>query len=110
MRPRPPHELVRIRETPADPSFPSGHVITAVLILGFLLYVVTILIKQRVLRSILQLACLYGIIFSGIARIYHGAHWLSDVYGAALLGALILAIIVAIHRWLVANLDGPEQP
>ncbi len=69
MRPRPSHELVRIREIATDPSFPSGHVITAVLILGLLLYFIRILIKQPVLRLILQLACLYGIIFSGIAHL-----------------------------------------
>ena len=109
MRPRPSHELVRIQDAANDPSFPSGHVITAVLILGFLLYIVTILTKQPLVRLILQLACLYGIIFCGIARIYHGAHWFSDVYGAALLGALILAVIIAIHRWLLAKLDMPVR-
>jgi len=81
-----------------------------VLILGFLLYIITILIKQPLLRLILQLACLYGIIFSGIARIYHDAHWFSDVYGAALLGALILAVIVAIHRWLLGQARVAIEP
>ena len=70
--------------------------------------IITILIKQPLLRLILQLACLYGIIFSGIARIYHGAHWFSDVYGAVLLGALILAVIVAIHRWLLGEVRQAE--
>ena len=76
---------------------------------SILLYIVTILTKQPLVRLILQLACLYGIIFCGIARIYHGAHWFSDVYGAALLGALILAVIIAIHRWLLAKLDMPVR-
>lgn len=100
-RPRPSPELVRVTDNPSGPSFPSGHTITAFLIFGLLLYFATVLVRPPWLRLSLQLACLYGIVFTGLARIYHGAHWFSDVYGAALLGILILAIFIAAHRALL---------
>src|SRR2546428_1778285 len=39
MRPRPSHELVRIRDTANYPSFPIGQDISALCILGILLYI-----------------------------------------------------------------------
>ena len=97
-RPRPSPQLVRIIDEASGPSFPSGHTITAVLIFGFILYLATTLVQRSWLRLLLQLACLYGIIFTGLARVYHGVHWPSDVYGAALLGALLLAPLILVDR------------
>jgi len=101
-RPRPSSHLVRIVDGASGPSFPSGHTITAVLIFGFLFYLATTLVRRPWLRLLLQMACLFGIIFTGLARIYHGAHWLSDVYGAVLLGILILTLLIVLGRLVIS--------
>ena len=105
-RPRPSPDLVRVTDAASGPSFPSGHAITAVLIFGLLFYFATILVRPAWLRLSLQLACLYAIVFTGLARIYHGAHWFSDVYGALLLGLLILAPIIALDRLVIWRRQG----
>jgi len=102
-RPRPSPHLVRIIGEASGPSFPSGHTITAVLIFGLLLFLATILVHRPWLRLPLQLACLYAILFTALARIYHGAHWPSDILGSALLGSLILAFFVWAHRHLMGK-------
>ncbi len=74
-------------------SFPSAPAVTAVLTFGLLLYF-SLGIKRASLRIPLQAFCLYAIVFTGLNRIYDGACWLSDVYGAFLLGALIVAVLI----------------
>ncbi len=109
-RPRPTPELVHITDAADGPSFPSGHAITAVLIFGLLLYFATVVVRPAWLRLPLQLACLYAIVFSGLARIYHGVHWLSDVYGAVLLGVLILCVPIALDRLAICRPRGVTYP
>jgi len=99
-RPRPSPDLVRVTDHPTGPAFPSGHTVSAVIIFGLLFYFTTTMVRPLWLRLPLQLACIYGIAFTGLARIYHGAHWFSDVYGAAILGGLLLAVLIALHRHL----------
>ena len=102
-RPRPSPHLVRIIDEASGPSFPSGHTITAVLTFGFILYLATALIQRPWLRLPLQSACLYGIVFTGLARIYHGAHWPSDVYGAVLFGVLLLTPLIVLDRLAISS-------
>ncbi|HEU4760055.1 MAG TPA: phosphatase PAP2 family protein [Dehalococcoidia bacterium] len=99
-RPRPSAALVRVADAPSGSGFPSGHAITAFLVFGLLLYLATVLVRPLWARLLLQLACLYGIVFTGLARVYHGAHWPSDVLGAFYLGALFLALLIAADRIL----------
>jgi undecaprenyl-diphosphatase len=89
-------------------SFPSAPAITAMLTFGLLLYF-SLGIKRAILRIPLQASCLYVIVFTGLNRIYEGASWLSDVYGAFLLGALILAVLIfADTVWPAAGLPAGE--
>ena len=70
-------------------SFPSGHVDASV---GF--FGVILLARRRV-----GLACLPIPILIGFSRLYLGAHWLSDVVCAAVLG-----IVAALIVWHFAQL------
>ena len=65
-------------------SFPSGHVAASTAFFGVLL-----MARRRV-----GLACLLIPILIGLSRMYIGAHYLSDVVCAAVLGALC-ALVVA---------------
>jgi undecaprenyl-diphosphatase len=69
-------------------SFPSGHVDASV---GF--FAVLLLARRRI-----GIACLPIPILIAFSRLYLGAHWLSDVVCAAVLG--ILAAVLATHFFL----------
>jgi membrane-associated phospholipid phosphatase len=64
-------------------SFPSGHVSASTSFFGVLL----------IARRRIGLACLPIPIFIGISRMYIGAHYLSDVVCAAILGFLCALVI-----------------
>jgi membrane-associated phospholipid phosphatase len=70
-RPRPGFDWA---EVPPETSFPSGHSMNS-----FVVYVLAVVLVASV----------------GISRIYLGAHWLSDVIGGYLAGALWLLVLVA---------------
>jgi membrane-associated phospholipid phosphatase len=90
-------------------SFPSAPAITAILTFGLLLYF-SLGIKRAILRIPLQVFCLYAIVFTGLNRIYEGASWLSDVYGALLLGALILAVLIFADIVWLARESPSDEP
>lgn len=97
-RPRPSELLVNVSGQPGDASFPSGHAVVATLAFAMIFYFSAALIRRVWLRIAVQLFCVYGVIFTGIARMYHGLHWASDVYGSLLLASLALAVVIAAHR------------
>lgn len=95
-RPRP--DLDRL--VPGNgPSFPSGHVMAAVAIWGLLPPVVALLTGRRSAWwwSVgISATVITAVAFS---RVYLGVHWLSDVLGALLLGALYLLAVEALLEW-----------
>jgi undecaprenyl-diphosphatase len=66
---------------------------------GFLFFLVFTRIKHSRLRA--ALLCLLGapVLFVGLARIYQGEHWASDVLGGYLLGGLALAAVIRFYGW-----------
>jgi len=97
---RPTADLVRVSSMPDSPGFPSGHVVGVVVVFA-LLYV----LAPRLLRSPLPALALRaaGVLFIaiiGIARVWAGAHWPSDVLGGYLFALLYLAPAAALYqRW-----------
>ena len=78
-------------------AFPSGHVLASTAFFGVLIFV-----RRRV-----GLACLPIPIVVGLSRMYLGAHYLSDVVCAAVLG-LLCALVVA-HFFLRGVIDSPTS-
>ncbi len=97
-RPRPAADLVFVNDPPGDPSFPSGHVVGAVMVYGLLFYFAGVFLQDRRLRIAAQAACAYVIAFNAMERIYTGNHWFSDVYGGVLMAGLYLPILIWAHR------------
>lgn len=81
------------------PSFPSGHVMAAVAIWGLLPPVVALLTGRRSAWwwSVGISATVIGAV--AFSRVYLGVHFLTDVVGALLLGALYLLAVERLLEW-----------
>ena len=83
----------------AGQSFPSGHVMAAVALWGLLPPVVALFTHRRFLWwcSVLLSAAVIALV--AVSRVQLGAHWLSDVVGAVLLGSLYLLAVEWLLDW-----------
>ncbi len=97
-RPRPSPDLVEVTASPSTASFPSGHVVTAVLVYGFLFYLAGRSIPHQALRYGLQAVCLAIVILTALQRVTTGVHWPSDLLGGLLFGGLLLSLLIWSHR------------
>jgi membrane-associated phospholipid phosphatase len=111
-RPRPSTELIQLRIDPKEiegfPSFPSGHTVHYTVFFGFLGFLAATRLKPPALSWPL-LSVLAGLVLLvGPARIYLGAHWISDVLGGYLLGGAVLVSGVNLHRRWSSRSGNPE--
>jgi membrane-associated phospholipid phosphatase len=60
-----------------------------------------------------MVACAVPMLFVGVARVYAGHHWPSDVLGGYMLGGLLLAVTIHLYRTRVQphalSLDAPRH-
>jgi undecaprenyl-diphosphatase len=108
--PRPTEDLVRITEHANGLGFPSGHAMGAMLFYGTLFYLAGRLIHPPAARLAVQALSVAAILAIGLARVYTGAHWPSDVLGGYLWGLVILTVLLAGYqaaraRWLLSPAD-----
>jgi undecaprenyl-diphosphatase len=75
-------------------SFPSGHMMGAMLFYGFMTVLVARQAEQWRWRTLAPLLAFFLVILIGLSRIYLGAHYLSDVMAAAAAGLAWLAFCV----------------
>jgi undecaprenyl-diphosphatase len=93
-RPRPTPDLVELRAGFSSPSFPSGHVMSAALLYGLLLYLSLRIALPSILRLALMGWCAFMLVVSGPANVYLGVHWPSDVVGGYAWAAVLLLPLV----------------
>jgi membrane-associated phospholipid phosphatase len=98
-RPRPSPDLVHVSQALSAGSFPSGHVLNLGAGLGFAWYLAFILLPRGWPRTIGMWLLPGYLLLLGLARIYTGQHWPSDVLGGYLLAAVCLWICIAIYRY-----------
>ncbi len=104
LRPRPDPLLIhQVGNFVWSDSFPSGHVMGAISLYGFLLYIVYSQLKPGFLRKMVIGICVVMIVLMGISRIYLGAHWFSDVLGAYLIGFVWLSVVVFTYHKMRPN-------
>ncbi len=94
-------ELIRGSTNWNEGSFPSGHVLGAVMLYGLLL-VWSGRIASPLLRTALRIWCIVIVGVVGIGRIWQGAHWPTDVFAAYSLGILAVVLLLAFERALQA--------
>jgi membrane-associated phospholipid phosphatase len=75
-------------------SFPSGHVLRACVLFGFLSYVLYRSFASSLLRLGLILGYIISVALVALSRVYLGVHFPSDVLASVLLGAALLTLII----------------
>ncbi|MEU3556509.1 phosphatase PAP2 family protein [Streptomyces fragilis] len=90
-------------------AFPSGHAMTATVCCALLLWV---LHRRGVGRGAWRAAvtvAAVSVVGVGLTRVWLGVHWLSDVVGGWLLGALVVAAALVVHERLpLLRKSGPR--
>jgi undecaprenyl-diphosphatase len=80
-------------------SFPSGHIMRAVIVYGLIAFAVRRLSTSPLVRALAAPTAIVIIVLVAIDRLYLDVHWESDVIGGMLLGAIaLLAGIVWLDR------------
>lgn len=81
-------------------AYPSGHALTATVVLGLLLWLLhrhgagPVLWRTAVAVAVVSVA---GV---GLTRVWLGVHWPTDVLGGWLMGATLVCLAIAAHvRW-----------
>jgi membrane-associated phospholipid phosphatase len=84
-------------------SFPSGHIMRAMVVYGLIAFVVRRLAPWPAARALAVPILVVLIIVEAFDRVYLAVHWESDVIGGVLLGAIALVSAII---WL----DRPRRP
>jgi len=101
-RPRPKPNLIHVDSKLIFNSFPSGHSCHMMVFYGFLLYLTfTQPVRQsryRWLAVPFQIWAILNILLVGFARVWEGEHWVTDVLGGYLDGAIWLALFIFLYN------------
>ncbi len=92
-RPRP--DVLKLDSVPATSSFPSGHVAATIALYGSLALIATLRHSNGVRAILLWAFAFLATMTVAFARVYRGAHHVSDVIAGAALG--IVCVIAAEH-------------
>lgn len=109
-RPRPIDTVVNVFVPVSGNSFPSGHVMFYTVLFGFLFFLAFAKLPRSPLRWAMLALCAALVALIGPSRIMLGAHWLSDVIAAYLLGLILLAFGVEFYlRYLTPRPPAPRD-
>lgn len=95
-RPRPP--LASAVRHFSEYSFPSGHAVQAIVVWGMLAALAAAATTSWPRKVASWAAALLLAVPVGATRLYLGAHWVTDVAGGLVLGALWLSALLTLSR------------
>lgn len=96
--PRPTADQVRITEEANFYGFPSGHVMTAMIVYGVIFFLAPALSSREWVQKLIRVGAIGAILITSFGRVFTGAHWPSDVGGGYLWGGVALLLLVAAYR------------
>lgn len=101
-RPRPSSKLIHVDSMLKFNSFPSGHSCHMMVFFGFLLYLsFTKPVREWKYHWAilpLQVYAIINILVVGFARLWEGEHWITDVIGGYLDGAIWLLLFIFLYN------------
>lgn len=97
-RVRPPHSDA-VPPLELSESFPSGHTLNAVAIVGIIAYLVILRRTSARARLAIALGAVVYVIVIGFTRVFLGHHWFTDVLAGLVLGLAWLALVITAHRF-----------
>jgi undecaprenyl-diphosphatase len=110
-RPRPSPDLVGVLFPLDSPSFPSGHVVQYTILFGFTFFLVYVLARRSMPRTVVLVLLALPIALVGPSRLYLGQHWLSDVLGGYSVAAMLLIPLCwAYTRWRLESTRSRLRP
>lgn len=107
--PRPTIAQADLHEIYYGTGFPSGHTLTSTILLGGLAFVMVRHLPGRWVPAVAGTIWIVGVLATGFARIWSGAHWASDVLGAAMLGVLCVLVAANVSAMLVTLTARPSS-
>jgi len=92
-------------------SFPSGHAMESMVVLGSLAYVVARVHGRWRLRSATIAALLSSILAVGLSRVYLGVHWISDIAAGYVAGMvwLVVATVAFEAFWRIREIRSRKE-
>jgi undecaprenyl-diphosphatase len=84
-------------------SFPSGHTLNAVAVVGTIAYLLILRQASTVARALTVAGAALFALTIGLSRVFLGHHWFTDVLAAWLLGAAWLALVITAHRLYITS-------
>jgi undecaprenyl-diphosphatase len=108
-RPRP--DDLEVRATFGDSSFPSGHVMTAMVVFGVWFLLAPYLVGPRWVIP-LRVVAVIVVALHAVSRMWGGVHWFSDTYGGVIWASTVLALVMALRagiRMLVRQVGLPSR-
>lgn len=100
-RARPEAESLYLLPPPVSFSFPSGHAMCSLGVLGSLMVLARVLELRPWLRVLVMSSAALSVFLVGTSRVYFGVHYPSDVLGGQLAGA---AWVSAVTGWFYPRL------
>lgn len=88
-------DVEQLLESPVNTTFPSGHVAAAT-VYGAFAVIVFWHLRSPVIRAVAVAACTIAAVIVGVARIYQGMHYVSDVIAGVILGLVSLVVCTRI--------------
>ena len=98
-RPRPDPALLEHRATFTSESFPAGHVMSGTALFLLVAWLIAGRITDRRWKLAIWAGAALACLLNGVANVYEGVHWPSDVLGGYLWAAVLMgsAILLAGH-------------
>ncbi|MGE5377572.1 MAG: phosphatase PAP2 family protein [Bacteroidota bacterium] len=86
-----------------DPSFPSGHAISAVLCYGFLAYLFIPRMPSLFWKWMVGVAAILTMAFIGFSRVYLGGHYMTDIVAGYALGLAWAGLVFTLVETFFLN-------